>query len=129
MSLVLDLLIAALAIVGALGFLVSALALLRVRDALSMVNSLGPATGVGVPSAAGGGPAAPGPHRGMGHRQCRRGRARRPRCARRLIDREQRARARGIPLGGTAGPQNRSQRTRRALTEDLLTEDLPPASP
>jgi multisubunit Na+/H+ antiporter MnhG subunit len=49
MSLVLDLLIAALAIVGALGFLVSALALLRVRDALSMVNSLGPATGVGVP--------------------------------------------------------------------------------
>ena len=49
MYLVLDLLIAALAIVGALGFLVSALALLRVRDALSMVNSLGPATGVGVP--------------------------------------------------------------------------------
>jgi multicomponent Na+:H+ antiporter subunit G len=37
------------AIVGALGFLVSAVAVLRVRDAVSRVNSLGPATAVGVP--------------------------------------------------------------------------------
>ena len=38
-----------LAILGALGFLVSAVAVLRVRDAVSRVNSIGPATAVGVP--------------------------------------------------------------------------------
>ena len=38
-----------LAVVGSLGFLVSAVALLRVRDAVSRVNSLGPATAVGLP--------------------------------------------------------------------------------
>jgi multicomponent Na+:H+ antiporter subunit G len=49
MSLLLDVLTVALALLGALGFLVSAVAMLRVRDALSMVNSLGPATGMGLP--------------------------------------------------------------------------------
>lgn len=49
MSLLLDVLTAALALLGALGFLVSAVAMLRVRDALSMVNSLGPAAGMGLP--------------------------------------------------------------------------------
>ena len=38
-----------LAVLGSLGFLVSAVALLRVRDAVSRVNSLGPATAVGQP--------------------------------------------------------------------------------
>lgn len=38
-----------LAVVGAGGFLVTAIALLRVRDAVSRVNVLGPATAVGVP--------------------------------------------------------------------------------
>lgn len=39
----------ALAIGGAIFFLVSAVALYRVRDGLSKVNSLGPATAVGLP--------------------------------------------------------------------------------
>jgi multicomponent Na+:H+ antiporter subunit G len=39
----------ACAILGSLGFLVSAIAVLRVRDAVSRVNSLGPATAVGLP--------------------------------------------------------------------------------
>lgn len=38
-----------LVVVGSLGFLVSAVALLRVRDAVSRVNSMGPATAVGLP--------------------------------------------------------------------------------
>ncbi|MCA0337913.1 MAG: monovalent cation/H(+) antiporter subunit G [Actinobacteria bacterium] len=37
------------AIVGSLGFLVSGVAVLRVRDAVSRVNALGPATAVGLP--------------------------------------------------------------------------------
>lgn len=37
------------AVLGSLGFLVSAVAVLRVRDAVSRVNSLGPATAVGLP--------------------------------------------------------------------------------
>lgn len=40
---------AALLLLGALGFLVSAIGMLRVRDAVSRVNSLGPATAVGIP--------------------------------------------------------------------------------
>ena len=36
-------------IVGAFGFLVSGIAMLRVRDSVSRVNSLGPATAVGLP--------------------------------------------------------------------------------
>lgn len=39
----------ALTIIGAFGFLVSAIAMLRVRDSVSRVNSLGPATAVGLP--------------------------------------------------------------------------------
>ncbi|NLJ54624.1 MAG: monovalent cation/H(+) antiporter subunit G [Intrasporangiaceae bacterium] len=41
---------AVLVLLGALGFLVSAIAMLRVRDAVSRVNCLGPATAVGLPS-------------------------------------------------------------------------------
>lgn len=37
------------AILGAMAFLVSAIGMLRVRDAVSRVNCLGPATAVGVP--------------------------------------------------------------------------------
>ncbi|MDO5501659.1 MAG: monovalent cation/H(+) antiporter subunit G [Actinomycetia bacterium] len=36
-------------LIGAFGFLVSAIGMLRVRDAVSRVNSLGPATAVGIP--------------------------------------------------------------------------------
>ena len=39
----------ALVIAGALGFLVSAIGMIRVRDAVSRVNCLGPATAVGLP--------------------------------------------------------------------------------
>lgn len=39
----------ALVILGSIGFLVSAIAMLRVRDAVSRVNCLGPATAVGIP--------------------------------------------------------------------------------
>lgn len=38
-----------LVILGALAFLVSAIGMLRVRDAVSRVNCLGPATAVGLP--------------------------------------------------------------------------------
>ena len=40
---------AVLILLGSLGFFVSAIGMLRVRDAVSRVNSLGPATAVGVP--------------------------------------------------------------------------------
>ena len=36
-------------LLGAMGFLVSAIGMLRVNDAISRVNSLGPATAVGIP--------------------------------------------------------------------------------
>lgn len=46
---ILSFLAGGLVVVGSLGFLVSAVALLRVRDAVSRVNSMGPATAVGLP--------------------------------------------------------------------------------
>ncbi|MBK8731255.1 MAG: monovalent cation/H(+) antiporter subunit G [Tetrasphaera sp.] len=49
LSLVLSWLASVLAVLGALSFLVSAVAVLRVRDAVSRVNSMGPATAVGIP--------------------------------------------------------------------------------
>jgi multicomponent Na+:H+ antiporter subunit G len=49
MTPILQLVAAALAVAGALCFLVSAVAMLRVHDALSRVNSLGPATALGLP--------------------------------------------------------------------------------
>lgn len=49
MSLVLDIVIGILAIGGALLMVVSTVLMLRERDALSRINSLSPATGLGMP--------------------------------------------------------------------------------
>lgn len=46
---ILDLIIATLCVVGALFVLLSAVAMLRTRDALSRINVFSPATGVGLP--------------------------------------------------------------------------------
>ena len=45
----LEVLAAVLIVIGAFGFLVSGISMLRVRDAVSRVNALGPATAVGLP--------------------------------------------------------------------------------